>query len=83
MVPDPLAGSAVDGSKTVHAASVYYPDQIPPAMDKSKYNALFYVGDDRWELRSDEKLLRTSLPSLLPPLLVERQPCSPSQLLHR
>lgn len=60
--PHPGSGSAVDGSKTVHASSVYFPsaafEQHPPgspgrglpAIDKSKGAELRYVGSDQWEL---------------------------------
>ena len=49
--PTPLAGSVVDGSKTVHAALVYRPDATPPFMDKSQNNALEYNKEaDIWEL---------------------------------
>jgi len=53
-----LAGSAVDGSKTIHAAGVYNPEVVPPLMSKDKNNALFYLGDEKWELREDGKTLR-------------------------
>eukprot|EP01062_Namystynia_karyoxenos_P012544 TRINITY_DN14521_c0_g1_i1.p1 TRINITY_DN14521_c0_g1~~TRINITY_DN14521_c0_g1_i1.p1 ORF type:complete len:434 (+),score=142.01 TRINITY_DN14521_c0_g1_i1:68-1369(+) len=46
--PTPLAGTAVDGSKTVHAASIYR--GTPPVLDKSLPTVLRYTGDDRWEL---------------------------------
>jgi len=62
--PHPGSGSAVDGSKTVHASSVYHPEAAfeqaaagellgrgLPAIDKSKGAELRYTGDgDRWEL---------------------------------
>ena len=62
--PHPGSGSAVDGSKTVHASSVYHPEAAfeqaaagellgrgLPAIDKSKGAELRYTGEgDRWEL---------------------------------
>lgn len=58
--PLSLAGSAVDGSKTVHAASVYYPQVRPPLINPQAVDArLSYAGDERWELRQDGKTLRS------------------------
>ena len=57
--PTPLAGSVVDGSKTVHAALVYRPQDLPPVMDKSRNNALTLdreSGD--WVLSADGEELR-------------------------
>ena len=48
------AGSAVDGSQTVHAASIYRPDVDPPLMDKSKDNVLTYHGNDKWSITETE-----------------------------
>lgn len=49
--PTPHAGSVVDGSKTVHAALVYRPDDKPPIMDKSENNALILDRDSaKWVL---------------------------------
>ena len=67
--PVPLAGSAVDGSKLVHAAAVYRPADAPPRMDKSKGAELRYRGsskggdnkrvgsDDVWDLMEGERRL--------------------------
>mmetsp|Transcript_9042 Transcript_9042/g.25351 ORF Transcript_9042/g.25351 Transcript_9042/m.25351 type:complete len:438 (+) Transcript_9042:227-1540(+) len=51
--PYPLAGSAVDGSKTVHAAIVYRRDVEPPILDKSDDNELVFLEGEKWELRSN------------------------------
>lgn len=40
--PAPLAGSAIDGSRTVHAAVTYRPGRPAPLMDKSKAHSLYY-----------------------------------------
>ena len=62
--PAPLAGSAIDGSRTVHAAVTYSPASAAPLMDKSKAHSLFYSnasdsgehGNDRfWTLRTEGK----------------------------
>merc|ERR1712137_150477 len=57
--PLPLAGSIVDGSKTVHAATVYRPGVKAPKLDKSADNKLVYVGNDKWELQENGKLFKT------------------------
>lgn len=57
--PLPLAGSIVDGSKTVHAATVYQPGVKAPKLDKSSENKLVYVGDETWELLEDGKHFAT------------------------
>jgi hypothetical protein len=54
-----LAGNVVDGSKTVHAASIYHPERKAPLLDKSADSMLSYVGNDKWELRSNNQLLHT------------------------
>ncbi len=55
--PEPLAGSAVDGSKVVHAAVVYRPSAETPFLDKSKVTSLEFAGNDQWDLISGgEKL---------------------------
>lgn len=56
--PVGLAGSVVDGSKTVHAGTVYHPGRTPPLMDKSKRNTLEYLGGERWALKSDGDTLQ-------------------------
>lgn len=48
--PVPLAGNAVDGSKTVHAALVYRPDVKAPHVDKSSDATLMYAGNEKWNL---------------------------------
>merc|ERR1712137_614030 len=57
--PIPLAGSIVDGSKTVHAATVYQPHVKAPELDKSVENKLVYVGDEKWELFSNGTSVKT------------------------
>jgi len=48
--PAALSGSSVDGSKVIHAATVYMPDATLPLLDKSKVNLLRYVGGEATEL---------------------------------
>ena len=49
--PLPRAGTGVDGSKVVHAANVYRPNEMPPRISKDKSSELYYVGDDKWVVR--------------------------------
>jgi hypothetical protein len=62
--PTPLAGSAIDGSKLVHAAEIYLGSETSPELpfiDKSKQNALVYEGpSDKggWVLRSGDSDLQ-------------------------
>jgi hypothetical protein len=56
----PLSASAVDGSKVVHAATVYRP-KFPggiPIIDKDKSSKLRYDGNEEWSLLADEKVVR-------------------------
>lgn len=53
VLPAPRSGSVVDGSKMLHAASVYRRHVKAPRLDKSRDNVLKYVGADRWEVQSD------------------------------
>jgi len=52
---DARAGSAVDGSKVVHAGDVYMLGEKPPRLEKSAKNALVYQeeGSESWVLESD------------------------------
>lgn len=53
------AGSAVDGSKIVHAAEVYRHEVPVPILEKSAENVLRYKGDDVWHIESNGKLVAT------------------------
>eukprot|EP01059_Diplonema_ambulator_P022967 TRINITY_DN38334_c0_g1_i1.p1 TRINITY_DN38334_c0_g1~~TRINITY_DN38334_c0_g1_i1.p1 ORF type:complete len:465 (+),score=58.93 TRINITY_DN38334_c0_g1_i1:152-1546(+) len=48
--PKRLSGSALDGSKIVHAATNYMKSAQAPYLDKSDVNTLEYVGGDDWEI---------------------------------
>jgi len=74
--PIPRAGTAVDGSKVVHAATVYKPGYTPPLVDKSKENALRYIPErDVWEVWSDEAIVGTYNTSDLRATIVYRARC--------
>lgn len=77
--PTPRAGSAVDGSKTVHAAAVYQPNADLPYLDKSKDNRLTYKGSDLWELTSNNLSLRNYSTEDLRLTIVYRARCFRSQ----
>ena len=54
----PLSGNAnaVDGSKVVHAASVYFPDRAPPKMPRTNVNELRYRKEEdqhHWDVVSN------------------------------
>lgn len=58
--PTPLAGSAVDGSKLIHAAVTYRPNEETPFLDKSKKSELVYnKATDKWDLVSGDEVLRS------------------------
>lgn len=75
----PLSGVAVDGSKTLHAAGVFRPSVKAPLLDKDKDNALFYVGDEQWQLRSNGEVLQTYNSSDLRMTIVYRARCFASE----
>ena len=56
--PVPRAGNSVDGSKTVHAALIYRPDEAAPHMDKSSESKLEYAGNEKWNLVVDGRVTR-------------------------
>ena len=55
VMPYPRAGSAVDGSKTVHAADIYRRDVDPPVLSKDAVNELTFVSGEDWILTSSDK----------------------------
>eukprot|EP00929_Paragymnodinium_shiwhaense_P107722 TRINITY_DN74095_c0_g1_i1.p1 TRINITY_DN74095_c0_g1~~TRINITY_DN74095_c0_g1_i1.p1 ORF type:complete len:477 (-),score=79.67 TRINITY_DN74095_c0_g1_i1:364-1794(-) len=76
-----LAGLAVDGSKTMHAAGVFQPWVPPPAMDKDRDNALFFKGgkNEAWELRSDGEVIGNYTSDDLRMTIVYRARCFASE----
>lgn len=59
MTSAPLSGNLVDGSKSIHAATVYRPDRKAPVIDKSHDVVLRYAGDEKWlllDLTADKKI---------------------------
>lgn len=75
----PLSGISVDGSKTLHAAGVFKPEVKTPFLDKDKDNALFYAGDERWELRSEGEVVQRYNSSELRMTIVYRARCFSSE----
>ena len=62
--PVPRAGTAVDGSKVIHAANVYRPSEMPPRISKDKHTELHYVGHDRWVVQEVKMVLQNVLRNL-------------------
>lgn len=50
--PKPLAGSVVDGSKTIHSAAVYRVGSRPPVMQKGRTHYLAHVEGEDWVVQS-------------------------------
>lgn len=59
ITPLPRSGALVDGSKTVHAATVYLPNIDAPVLDKNKANTLTYLGNEKWGLSVNDKITQT------------------------
>eukprot|EP00595_Chromulina_sp_UTEXLB2642_P003331 CAMPEP_0196764640 /NCGR_PEP_ID=MMETSP1095-20130614/6544_1 /TAXON_ID=96789 ORGANISM="Chromulina nebulosa, Strain UTEXLB2642" /NCGR_SAMPLE_ID=MMETSP1095 /ASSEMBLY_ACC=CAM_ASM_000446 /LENGTH=375 /DNA_ID=CAMNT_0042120715 /DNA_START=82 /DNA_END=1209 /DNA_ORIENTATION=+ len=57
--PKYRSGSVIDGSKLLHAAKVYRPDVLAPHLDKDKENVLVYDTNDKWEVRSGDKVIQS------------------------
>jgi hypothetical protein len=80
VAPKARAGTIVDGSKMIHAANVYNGAVVgetatPPFIDKSRECALTHIGDDKWELRCDNELLRRYVTDDLRMSVVYRAKC--------
>lgn len=73
--PYPRAGSAVDGSKTIHAAVPYQVGTLPPPLSKDLPAALRFEGDDMWVLRSNGSIVRQYATDDLRISLVYRARC--------
>mmetsp|Transcript_10773 Transcript_10773/g.17998 ORF Transcript_10773/g.17998 Transcript_10773/m.17998 type:complete len:433 (+) Transcript_10773:1797-3095(+) len=62
LLPEPEAGTVVDGSKTVHCASVYggpHGGALPPPINKQEFCQLKHVGNDVWQVVCNDKVLQT------------------------
>jgi hypothetical protein len=55
MDPAPRSANVVDGSKVVHAATVYRRNAQMPRLNPIDKNTLDYLGDDQWMIRSNGK----------------------------
>ncbi|KAL1507992.1 hypothetical protein AB1Y20_007594 [Prymnesium parvum] len=79
--PTPRSGSAIDGSKRVHAAEVYLGSSDSPALpfiDKSERNILSFEGphdEGGWKLRANGRLLQQYSTSDLRTSIVYRARC--------
>lgn len=57
-IPYPRGVGLMDGAKTMHASTVFRPNDYLPILPKNAKNELVYQEDDDiWELRSDDKVL--------------------------
>uniref|UniRef100_A0A914VPL2 Uncharacterized protein n=1 Tax=Plectus sambesii TaxID=2011161 RepID=A0A914VPL2_9BILA len=76
----PRAGSIVDGSKTVHAATVYMPTTKAPLLESFKDNQLRYDKKrDIWILESNKKVLKEYKTDDLRSTIVYRAKCFASE----
>ena len=53
-----FSGTAVDGSKIVHAARQYMPESPLPIINKDKNNKIVYMGGGKWSLEADGEKIR-------------------------
>jgi hypothetical protein len=53
MDPTPRSANVVDGSKVIHAATVYMPDARVALLSPVAKNELLYLGDDTWVVQSN------------------------------
>ena len=80
LAPAPLAGTVVDGSKTIHAAQVYDRNQLPPPIDKNTRTVLSHEGSDHWKVTSqDGNVLRNYTTDDLRISIVYRARCFESE----
>ena len=80
VLPYPLSGSIVDGSKVVHAASVYRKDTDIPYIKKSVPHWLKRIEENRWILMNEQEgTLQTYELSDLRISIVYRARCFASQ----
>eukprot|EP01038_Epipyxis_sp_PR26KG_P010448 gene10448-14033_t len=57
--PTPRSGILVDGSKVLHAATLYRPDTKAPLMSKDKLCSLNYVSHfDKWQVLCDDDVIQ-------------------------
>jgi len=73
------AGSAVDGSKLLHASRVYRPSSQVPSLDKDKDSALVYKGNELWDVTVDNDTVASYSSDDLRISIVYRARCFESQ----
>lgn len=79
VTPKYRSGSIIDGSKTLHAAKVYQPNQHAPHFNKDKENKLEYLGNDNWRVISGENVILQCKTSDLRISVVYRARCFESK----
>uniref|UniRef100_A0A914EA31 Uncharacterized protein n=1 Tax=Acrobeloides nanus TaxID=290746 RepID=A0A914EA31_9BILA len=81
--PVPRSVSLLDGSKTMHAATLYKPKLRPPILPKDAKNELVFSpekeGDETWELRSNDEILKKYHTNDLRITIVYRARCFESE----
>ena len=73
--PTPFSANVVDGSKVVHAATVYRAGVSPPLLNPAKKISLDYSGNDQWVIRSDGQNMTTLTTDDLRISIVYRAKC--------
>lgn len=75
VLPSPRSGSVVDGSKMLHASTIYRPDVKAPKMEKNNHNVLKWVGGENWEVQSDGRTMQKYQTNDLRVTIVYRAKC--------
>uniref|UniRef100_A0A914D412 Uncharacterized protein n=1 Tax=Acrobeloides nanus TaxID=290746 RepID=A0A914D412_9BILA len=79
-IPYPRGVGLMDGAKTMHASTVFRPNDHLPILPKNAKNELVYQEDDDiWELRSDDKVLNKYQTTDFRITLVYRSRCFESE----
>ena len=73
--PKPNSGNVVDGSKVFHASKIYRSDIKAPFLDKNKDSSLRYIGNDQWEVQSNNDNIRNYTTNDLRISIVYRARC--------
>lgn len=74
-LPLPLSGSVVDGSKVFHASKIYKSNIKAPHLNKNKDSSLRYLGNDIWEVQSNNENIKNYTTNDLRISIVYRARC--------
>jgi hypothetical protein len=75
VLPTPNSGSLVDGSKVIHASTIYRPKIKAPHLDKNKDSVLRFVGDNKWVIQSNGEIIQNYTTDDLRIAIVYRARC--------